>query len=515
MKKFLQAALALATLMSVLVAVPSNAAAQATCRGKPITVDIGAGDLPTSGDDVILGTSGDDAINALAGNDSICGLGGNDIINGGDGNDFISGGAGDDTLNGRDGNDIIRGTGGADIINGGTGDDRLYGDGGNDEIRGNAGNDILNGGGSHDRLWGDSGDDIIEPSPGNDIAWGGANNDTIDGGDGDDTLYGQSGDDTLTGGADSDTANGGGGTDLCDAETELQCLEPAPGWVHGSDVLRETVSSSWFVVSWCCHVGTATGFEVTVIDSQGNRDPWRNSLNGFNTQDNRWILEIDSFLGDPLLPGQTYRVEVRAENAAGMSEPITLEEVELVTIQWVSSDTIIEAPASGSTAGFTSGPSPHIAVAGQPGLHRTTGSIDAECFVLTTTFVGEIDAGIVSTAIFGDRIVRHSVTSEFCRDATSIIENVTDIAFCEVIFGQETDGPPLVNRSPESETPHVKKVRNIWTCPLDGEIGVPTDAGPVPVGLDFTIDLEAHHKIRHVVEVVGGKSEWTAEDWQP
>ena len=110
MKVFLRAGLVLLMLLGAVVTAPTQANAQPTCRNKPITVDLATGDMPTSGDDVILGTSGDDAINALAGNDTICGLGGNDVINGGDGNDFISGGAVNDTLNGRAGNDVILGT---------------------------------------------------------------------------------------------------------------------------------------------------------------------------------------------------------------------------------------------------------------------------------------------------------------------------------------------------------------------------------------------------------------------
>ena len=51
------------------------------CNGRVVTVDIGAGDIPTSNADVIFGTIGNDIINGLGGDDTICGLGGNDIIN--------------------------------------------------------------------------------------------------------------------------------------------------------------------------------------------------------------------------------------------------------------------------------------------------------------------------------------------------------------------------------------------------------------------------------------------------
>ena len=47
--------------------------APAQCNGLFVTTDISAGDVPTSGDDVILGTPTADIINALDGNDTICG----------------------------------------------------------------------------------------------------------------------------------------------------------------------------------------------------------------------------------------------------------------------------------------------------------------------------------------------------------------------------------------------------------------------------------------------------------
>lgn len=63
------------------------------CNGLVVTVDIGAGEEPTDGDDVILGTKGADVINALEGNDTICGLGGEDLVAGGGGMDtFVSAG---------------------------------------------------------------------------------------------------------------------------------------------------------------------------------------------------------------------------------------------------------------------------------------------------------------------------------------------------------------------------------------------------------------------------------------
>ncbi|WP_372736493.1 hypothetical protein, partial [Nocardioides sp.] len=54
--------------------------AATTCLGKPVTVNLGLGQLPTAGSDVILGTDKSEVINGLDGNDTICGLGGNDKI---------------------------------------------------------------------------------------------------------------------------------------------------------------------------------------------------------------------------------------------------------------------------------------------------------------------------------------------------------------------------------------------------------------------------------------------------
>ncbi len=68
------------------------------CNGLVVTVDIGAGDVPTEGPDVILGTKGADVINALDGDDTICGLGGEDVITGGGGLDTFLGGEGEPQL---------------------------------------------------------------------------------------------------------------------------------------------------------------------------------------------------------------------------------------------------------------------------------------------------------------------------------------------------------------------------------------------------------------------------------
>jgi Ca2+-binding RTX toxin-like protein len=212
----------------------------ATCQGQPVTVDIGAGDSPTSGDDVILGTPGDDTINGGDGDDIICGEGGADVIGGnagndsivgGDGNDTIFGGSGDDALEGQSGADTVGGGSGVDIvrggsgadnvlgggdadteISGGSGNDNVSGGGGNDrDVHGDNGNDVIGGGPGNDRIWGDAGDDTIYSGKGNDVSYGGPGNDSVYGARGNDRVYGDDGDDALF---------GGNGTDVCDSGTE-------------------------------------------------------------------------------------------------------------------------------------------------------------------------------------------------------------------------------------------------------------------------------------------------------
>ena len=233
------------------------------CNGMPVTVDIGNGDSPTSGADVILGTSGPDVINALAGDDTICGFGGNDIINAGGGNDWIDAGpgndrvlasagddivfggpgddeilagSGDDDVEGEEGDDTLFGQPGNDTLDGGDGVDAINGGGGSDMIftgpgatvgtgkfvTGNVGNDTITGGPDADDLRGFNGLDTINGGGGDDVISGGDGRDTIDGGDGDDEIRGQngvdllsggSGDDFVSGGNDADTINGGPGGD--------------------------------------------------------------------------------------------------------------------------------------------------------------------------------------------------------------------------------------------------------------------------------------------------------------
>ena len=166
-----------------------------TCNGLPVTVDIGAGQSPTAGPDVILGTSGPDVIVALGGNDTICGEGGDDTINAGPGADFVLGGTGADSIFGLDGGDTLIGGAGNDVIVAGAGQDT---------VNGGVGNDVINGGPDADTLNGDAGDDEI---------FGQGGNDTITGGNGDDRLNGVDGADTIRGGGDDDVINGGNGND--------------------------------------------------------------------------------------------------------------------------------------------------------------------------------------------------------------------------------------------------------------------------------------------------------------
>ena len=220
------------------------------CNGLAVTVDFSIGDLPTTGDDVILGTSGADTINSLAGNDTICGMGGDDIINAGGGNDWIDAGpgndrvlasagddvvfggtgddeilagSGDDDVEGEEGDDTLFGQPGNDVLDGGEGVDAINGGGGSDMIftgpgatvgtgkfvTGNVGNDTITGGPDADDLRGFNGLDTINGGGGDDVISGGDGRDTIDGGDGDDEIRGQNGVDLLSGGSGDDFVNGG------------------------------------------------------------------------------------------------------------------------------------------------------------------------------------------------------------------------------------------------------------------------------------------------------------------
>ena len=74
--------------------------------------------LPTEGDNVIVGLDYSDTLYGLGGHDTLSGKGGNDVLYGGNGNDVLYGDAGNDRLYGGVGDDIL---------SGGPGDDALYG----------------------------------------------------------------------------------------------------------------------------------------------------------------------------------------------------------------------------------------------------------------------------------------------------------------------------------------------------------------------------------------------------
>ena len=112
-----------------------------SCAGRNVSVQLGLGELPTAGADVILGTNGADVIAAQGGNDVVCGLSGDDTISLGPGDDVAFGGGGGDTVNGEGGADELFGQGGADDVDGGSGDDRLVGGAGVDSCAGRAGRD--------------------------------------------------------------------------------------------------------------------------------------------------------------------------------------------------------------------------------------------------------------------------------------------------------------------------------------------------------------------------------------
>jgi hypothetical protein len=97
------------------------------CDGREVTVNNNRGEVPTAGNDVVLGTPFDDGLDGLGGNDVICGGGGRDTITGGPGRDRILGGAGADRLSGNDGVDSLFGGVGVDTLLGGPGADSLNG----------------------------------------------------------------------------------------------------------------------------------------------------------------------------------------------------------------------------------------------------------------------------------------------------------------------------------------------------------------------------------------------------
>ena len=173
-----------------------------SCNDLEVTVNLALGDVPTDGDDVILGTAGSDVIDAGAGNDVVCGGDGDDVISGGAGKDVIFGGAGDDRINAGQGVDTVDAGDGDDVVAGGRGKDTIDGGAGEDVLRGNKGDDTLSGG------------------VGADLLRGGRDNDVLNGNAGQDVLRGERGVDALDGGRGLDVYDGGLGADACVADAQ-------------------------------------------------------------------------------------------------------------------------------------------------------------------------------------------------------------------------------------------------------------------------------------------------------
>ncbi|CAM3253516.1 calcium-binding protein [Nocardioides dubius] len=246
----------------------STPATGLTCNGLTATVAIGLNELPTAGDDVIVGTPGNDSINGLGGNDTICGGGGADSINGGAGNDKLYGEGGADTLVGGDGNDTLRGGDGDDVLLPGLGADTAFGEAGKDTV---SYTDITvpyasqtapytgvwvcsdNCGSGFTNVAGAAGLDQIganNPTQGR-IPWperiiGTAFNDVIDplesatvlvGGNGDDQLRGGPGADVFQPGKGHDVVTGGPGDTVSYADATSGVIAKLGAPISGSDVL--------------------------------------------------------------------------------------------------------------------------------------------------------------------------------------------------------------------------------------------------------------------------------------
>ena len=229
--------------------------------------------VPTAGDDTLIGTDNADVIDGLAGNDRIIALEGDDTISGGAGDDYLSASLGANTFDGGAGDDEVQGGQEADIIIGGPGQDYLDGNGGADIYRfaPGDGQDIiydfdigsiieLTGGidpadvsismdSSNDlviriagpaeqritvttwfdtlpgliaeirfddgTIWSDA--EIramaLSPTAGDDFMYSGSGDDTLSGGAGDDDLSGNNGNDIIDGGEGDDLLYGGNGDD--------------------------------------------------------------------------------------------------------------------------------------------------------------------------------------------------------------------------------------------------------------------------------------------------------------
>lgn len=89
------------------------------CDGRPVTVDLGLGQVPTTGSDVVRGTSAADVVALGAGADRACLGAGDDQAQGGTEADRLFGSVGLDVLSGDAGNDTLFGEAQADALDGG------------------------------------------------------------------------------------------------------------------------------------------------------------------------------------------------------------------------------------------------------------------------------------------------------------------------------------------------------------------------------------------------------------
>ena len=207
------------------------------CDGKPATVQLELDQVPTAGNDVIVGTEEGESINGGGGNDTICAVGGNDRLFGGNGNDRLFGGDGNDVLYGEAGNDLVHGSTGNDALSGGAGADAIYGGGGGDKMYGGADFDTLsytsatagvraaidnvaNDGNADDGHADDIRTDVerVVGSRYADILLGSAGANHLYGQGGNDLLNGYGGNDYLNGGTHADRLYGGSGNDGLNAK---------------------------------------------------------------------------------------------------------------------------------------------------------------------------------------------------------------------------------------------------------------------------------------------------------
>lgn len=258
---------------SLVVALPSGpAGAEATCGGKPATIEVTNDNIASRWRDseenyIVDGTDGADVIviNVTdVPDDPVGGI----YVHGKDGNDVVCSNVSDGTegsgshIDAGDGNDRIWTDDVASSIRGGAGHDKAYASRGVSFV-GGPGNDLFQPGavpGQQYRFSSGTGADKLDlsthhgkhriyldqvrgywgpvanrstirfsslnkvaGSQGKDVLAGGSGADRLSGGPGDDRIVGRAGNDKLTGDDGTDTAEGGPGTDRCDAEVVTGC----------------------------------------------------------------------------------------------------------------------------------------------------------------------------------------------------------------------------------------------------------------------------------------------------